>query len=134
MAAIVVQFGLATMPFGMSSRACALTSGTTSGTSGSIRQPEELSITVAPAATIFGECSSEAVFPALTRATSMPDQSAVDVSSTTTSRSPHCRVVPAERAEARNRISPTGKSRSSRRLRMTPPTWPVAPTTAIFMG
>ena len=50
MATMVVQLGLATMPFGMSSRAWALTSGTTSGTSGSMRQADELSITMAPAA------------------------------------------------------------------------------------
>ena len=50
MATIVVQLGLATMPFGIESRASALTSGTTSGTSGSMRQADELSITMAPAA------------------------------------------------------------------------------------
>ena len=44
---------------------------------------------------------------------SRPVGSAVSASSTTTSRSPHVIVVPAERAEAKNRISATGKSRSS---------------------
>src|SRR5438552_2840985 len=46
---MVEQFGLATMPFGMLRSASALTSGTTSGTSGSMRQALELSITTAPA-------------------------------------------------------------------------------------
>ncbi len=49
-AAIVVQFGLAMMPLRTSASACGLTSLTTSGTSGSMRQAEELSTTVAPAA------------------------------------------------------------------------------------
>ena len=37
-------------------------------------------------------------------------------------------VVPAERADAKKRISSNGKSRSMRTLRITPPTCPVAPT------
>ena len=85
MATMVVQFGLATIPFGMSSRARAFTSGTTSGTLGSIRQPDELSTTIAPAATMAGACSSDTARPALRRAMSTSDQSAIAVSSTTTS-------------------------------------------------
>ena len=54
MATMVVQLGLATMPLGMERNAPALASGTTSGTSGSMRQAEELSMTVAPAATSRG--------------------------------------------------------------------------------
>ena len=111
MATMVVQFGLATIPFGMSSRAWAFTSGTPSGTSGSLRPPDELSTTIAPAATMVRACSSDAARPALRRAMSTPDQSAVAVSSTTTSSSNHGRVVPLDRAEARKRISPTGKAR-----------------------
>ena len=79
-------------------------------------------MTVAPAATILGEYSMEAVRPALTRAMSMPDQSAVAVSSTTRSRPAHRSVVPAERADAKNRRFPTGKARSLSRALMTPPT------------
>ena len=41
----------------------------------------------------------------------------------------HGSVVPADLADAKNRISATGKSRSSSRRRMTAPTCPVAPTT-----
>ena len=51
---MVEQFGLATIPFGMLFRAWALTSGTTSGTSGSMRQALELSITIAPARAAMG--------------------------------------------------------------------------------
>ena len=122
MATMVVQLGLATMPMGMSSRAAALTSGTTRGTSGCIRQPDELSMIVAPAAAIFGAYSIEAVLPALSRAMPTPAQSAVAVSSTTTSRPAHSSVLPAERADAKKRMFPTGKERSSRMALMTPPT------------
>ena len=53
-AAIVVQFGFAMMPLGGLIASCGFTSDTTSGTSGSPRQHEELSTTVAPAAATFG--------------------------------------------------------------------------------
>ena len=72
MATIVVQFGLATMPFGIDRSASAFTSGTTSGTSGSIRQADELSITVAPAAATFGASAREVGAPAANRARSRP--------------------------------------------------------------
>jgi hypothetical protein len=72
MAAIVVQLGLATMPLGRSSRAWGLTSETTSGTSGSIRQAEELSTTVAPAAATIGASSLAVPFPAENRTMSRP--------------------------------------------------------------
>ncbi len=47
------QLGTATMPRWPSS-ACSLTSGTTSGTAGSMRKADELSITTAPASTAAG--------------------------------------------------------------------------------
>ena len=72
MAAMVVQFGLATMPFGRVAIACGLTSDTTSGTWGSIRQAEELSITTAPASATRGASASEVVLPAENRAMSRP--------------------------------------------------------------
>src|SRR6185312_10499235 len=46
---IATQFGLATIPFLMWCNWSAFTSGTTSGQSGSIRQADELSTTIAPA-------------------------------------------------------------------------------------
>ena len=128
-AAIVVQLGLATMPLGRSSSSWGLTSDTTSGTSGCMRQADELSMTVAPAAATFSAIARDVVAPAENRAMSMPDQSAVAASSTGMSAPCHGSVRPADRADAKKRMSPTGNSRSASTSRMTPPTCPVAPTT-----
>src|SRR4051812_45900783 len=105
MAAIVVQFGLATMPLGIEPSAWVFTSGaTTNGTSGSIRHAEELSTTSAPAAATFGAYSLDAVAPFENSAICRPLKSAVAVSSTVISPSPQGSVVPAERADAKNRM------------------------------
>jgi hypothetical protein len=101
MAAMVVQFGLAMMPFTASSIACGFTSLTTSGTSGSMRQPLELSMTVTPAAANRGACALERVAPAEKIAMSRPVGSAVDASSMTTSSPFQGSVEPAERADAK---------------------------------
>ena len=130
MAAMVVQLGLAMMPLGRSRSACGLTSLTTSGTSGSLRQAEELSTTTAPAAAKRGACSREAAPPAEKMATSMPLRSAVATSSTSTWAPRKSTTVPALRAEEKKRTERAGKSRSASMARMTRPTWPVAPTTA----
>ena len=53
---------------------------------------------------------------------SSPAGSAVAASSTVTSRSPNGSTVPAERAEAKKRISSIGKPRSSRISRTATPT------------
>ena len=98
---MVVQFGLATIPLGIDRSASALASGTTRGTSGSRRQADELSMTVAPAAASRGASSRETAAGAEHSAKSMPERSAVAASSTVISVSPHGRVEPAERAEAR---------------------------------
>ena len=112
-AAIVVQLGLAMIPLGRLATSSGLTSLTTSGTSGSRRQAEELSITTAPAAATRGANSREVPPPAEKIAISSPAKSAVAVSSTTTSLSPeplfHDNFWPAERAEAKNRTSSAGK-------------------------
>ena len=100
-AAMVVQLGLATMPLGMVSRSSALTSLTTSGTSGSLRQAEELSTTIAPAAATLGASSLEAAPPLENSAMSIPEKSAVAESSTVTSPPAHGSVVPADRADAK---------------------------------
>ena len=63
-AAIVVQFGLAMMPLRASAIDSGLTSDTTSGTSGSMRHADELSMTTAPAAANFGASSLDEVAPA----------------------------------------------------------------------
>ena len=81
-AAIVVQLGFATMPLGIERSACALTSGTTSGTSGSMRQADELSMTMAPAAASRGASSRDEEAPDEASAISMPEQSAGEASST----------------------------------------------------
>ncbi len=115
--------------------ASGFTSETTSGTSGSSRQAEELSMTTAPASANLGACSREVLPPAEKIATSTSASASVGVaatSSTTTSTSPNGRVDPAERADAKKRSSRTGKPRSASRRRSTPPTWPVAPTRATF--
>ena len=73
MATIVVQLGLATMPMGIDSRACGLTSATTNGTSGSRRQPEELSITTAPWEATRSARARLVVAPAENKQTSSPE-------------------------------------------------------------
>ena len=60
------------MPFLMPFSASAFTSGTTSGTSRSMRQALELSITSAPGAAILGDHSFEILPPALIRQMSVP--------------------------------------------------------------
>ena len=52
------------MPLGIDLSACGLTSLTISGTSASMRQAEELSTTIAPAAATLGASAREAVAPA----------------------------------------------------------------------
>jgi hypothetical protein len=118
----VVQFGLAMMPLRASAIASGLTSLTTSGTSGSIRQAEELSTTVTPASAKRGARARDVVAPAENSAMSSPLGSAVLASSTVISRSPYGSSVPADRAEAKKRTSSAGKLRSSRICRMATPT------------
>ena len=72
MATIVVQLGLATMPLGIEWRSAAFTSGTTNGTSSSMRQALELSITIAPAAATLGASSFDVEPPAEKSAMSRP--------------------------------------------------------------
>src|SRR3954470_4732182 len=126
---MVVQFGLAMIRFGAVSASAPLTSATTSGTSGSIRQAKELSMTVTPAAANFGASALDVDPPAEKRAMSSPVGSAVSASSTTTSAPAHGNVLPAERADAKYRISSTGNDRCARMRRIMAPTCPVAPTT-----
>jgi hypothetical protein len=72
----VEQFGFAMMFFLVKpAAASALTSGTISGTSGSIRQAEELSITTVPAAAIFGDHSFDTEPPADIRQISTSEKS-----------------------------------------------------------
>src|SRR3712207_7772439 len=99
---MVVQLGLAMMPLRTSARACGLTSLTMSGTSGSRRQAELLSMTVTPASAYRGACALDVVAPAEKIAMSRPVGSAVEASSTGISPPAHGSVLPADRAEARS--------------------------------
>src|SRR5829696_8179840 len=99
-----------------------------------MRNADELSMTIAPAAAKRGASSRDDVAPAENSAMSRPDGSAVEASSTVISVPFHGNAVPAERADAKKRKSLMGKSRSARMARITPPTCPVAPTTPILMG
>ena len=70
---MVVQLGLATMPFGIERSSSPLTSGTTRGTSGCIRHAELLSITTGPDAATRSAISRLAVAPAENSARSSPE-------------------------------------------------------------
>ncbi len=72
-----------------------------SGTSGSMRHADELSMTSTPAAAKRGACTFDIVAPAEKIATSRPVGSAVAASSTTTSAPFQGSVVPALRSEAK---------------------------------
>ncbi len=78
---IATQFGLAIMPW-CAAMAAAFTSGTTSGTSGRMRNAEELSTTTAPRCAAVGAKRREVAPPAENSAMSMPS-SAASVSSCT---------------------------------------------------
>src|SRR5437588_3031016 len=127
---MVEQFGLATIPFGMLRRASAFTSGTTSGTSGSMRQALELSITIAPARAAIG------LDPRLTDAgvddstMSTPANASGRIGSTVYDLPLNWIDLPALRSEARNLIVRRLNARSMSTCRMLSPTAPVAPTTA----
>ncbi len=98
---MVVQLGFATMPLGIELSAPGFTSATTSGTSGSMRQADELSTTMAPAAATAGARALLVAPPAENSAMSSPLKSAVAASSTVICSSPQGNVVPALRAEAK---------------------------------
>ena len=87
-------------PWGSSASAWAFTSGTTSGTSGSMRQADELSMTIAPAAASRGESSLRGRRARGRERDSMPEKSAVAASSTATG-APSQSSVRARRARGR---------------------------------
>ena len=127
---MVLQLGFAMMPFAGLRPATRFTSGTTNGTSGSIRQALELSMTVAPAAAAAGARSRDAALPALNSATWTPANASGEATVTATSAPRKRRLDPAEREEARRTRRSTGNARSSRIRTISRPTTPVAPTTA----
>src|SRR6188472_4372313 len=108
----------------------ALISGMTSGTSGSIRKAEELSITTAPDFTAIGAYFREMLPPAENSAMSTPWK-ACGVNSSMKIRSPRkSMVLPAERALASALSLPTRKLRLSMVAMNSAPTAPVTPTMA----
>src|SRR6266542_750599 len=127
---MVEQLGLATIPFGMLRRASALTSGTTSGTSGSMRQALELSTTMAPARAARGENSRLTNAGVLDRTTSTPAKASARSGSMGYVLPWNSMDLPALRSEARNLMDRRGNLRSLNTCRMISPTAPVAPTTA----
>ena len=133
MAAIVVQFGLAMIPFAGRIASSGLTSETTNGTSGSIRHAEELSITTPPAAATLGAMIREACLPMEKSARSRPAEIRGFGVLHEDLVIPQGKDRPAERADAKNRSSLIGNRRSSSTRRMTPPTCPVAPKTPTRM-
>ena len=126
----VVQLGFEIIPRERFFVSCGFTSGTTSGTSESIRNAPELSTTTAPRETAIGAHSAETSSGTSNIATSMPSN-ASEVRATTVSSSPRqINFLPALRADAIRRISPQTSVRVERMSSITVPTAPVAPTTA----
>ena len=135
MATIVVQFGLATMPLGIVSRACGV----------DLRHHERHVGVHAPRRRVVDDDRAgrgDRAAPAPARPWRRRRTGRCRGRRSRRWRRPRprsrCRptasVRPAERAEAKRRISSTGKSRSASSLRMTPPTWPVAPNDADTHG
>ena len=108
----------------------ALISGITSGTFGSMRKAEELSITTAPALTAIGANLREMLPPAENSAMSTPSKERSVSSSITTGLPRKATVLPAERALASAFSLPTRKLRRSMVAMNSAPTAPVTPTIA----
>src|SRR5213592_1741062 len=109
---IVEQFGLATMPFGIERSASALTSGTTSGTSGSMRQALELSTTIAPARAAIGLDSRLTDAGVDDNTMSTPANASGRIGSTTYDLPLNWIDLPALRSEARNLMAARLNARS----------------------
>ena len=131
---MVVQLGLAMMPRGRSSASAALHSGTTRGTSLSMRKAEELSIITAPNLVMSAANSFDVPAPAEVKAMSTSLKSSLCWSSFTVYSLPRkVYLVPALRLEPKSRRLSMGKSRSASTRRNSWPTAPLAPTIATFM-
>ena len=92
-----------------------------------MRQREELSTTIAPAAAKRGAHSPEVEPPAENSARSKPW---IDSSLRPCTTRPPSSSRPTERSEANGTISAAGNPRSRSSCSISVPTWPVAPTTA----
>src|SRR6185437_14711475 len=127
--ASVVQFALAMIPLGRLRTCSGLISGTTSGTSGSMRNAPELSTATGPRAAAIGAHSADTSSGTSNIATSTPSNTSGASSRTATSWPRSETVLPADRFEATRRISPQTFLRDESSSHMTVPTAPVAPTT-----
>src|SRR5262245_24718613 len=127
---MATQFGFATIPFLMDFNSSALTSGTTRGTSGSMRQADELSTTIAPCLAAIGLNSLLTLDGVLERTIWTPANASGRRSSTVYRFPANSTGFPALRSEARNLTDFAGKFRSASTRRIKSPTAPVAPTTA----
>src|SRR5260370_19253703 len=99
---MVEQLGLATIPLGMCRSASALTSGTTSGTSGSMRHALELSTTMAPALAAIGLDSRLTDAGVLDSTMSTPANASGRIASIVYDLPLNSMVLPALRSAARN--------------------------------
>jgi len=129
---MVEQLGLAIILSSLVSSS-ALISGTISFLVGSMRQADELSMTVIPASANRGAHSSEVSPPAEKIATSGVRLMASLMPMTFISFSWKINVFPMDFSDATARSSVTGKFLSCNTLSITVPTRPVAPTMATFM-
>src|SRR6266850_7304090 len=98
---IVEQFGFATIPLGIFLSASAFTSGTTRGTSGSMRQALELSTTIAPALAAIGLDSRLTDAGVLDRTISTPANDSGRIGSMTYAFPLNSIFLPTLRSEAR---------------------------------
>ena len=131
---MVVQLGLAMMPRGRLRASAALHSGTTRGTSSSMRKALELSIITAPYFVMSAANSFAVPAPAEVKAMSTSLKSSLCCSSFTVYSLPRkVYWVPALRLEPNSRRLSMGKSRPSRTRRNSWPTAPLAPTIAMFI-
>ena len=131
---MVVQLGLAMMPRGRLRASSALHSGTTRGTSASMRKADELSIITAPYLVMVSAYSLAVPAPAEVKAMSTPLKSSLCWSSRTVYSLPRkVYLVPALRFEPKRRRLSMGNSRSANTRRNSWPTAPLAPTMAIFI-
>ena len=131
---MVVQLGLAMMPRGRFSASSGLHSGTTKGTSASIRNALELSIITAPYFVIVSANSLDVPAPAEVKAMSTPLKSSLCCSSFTSISFPrNVYLRPALREEPNSNSSSIGKFLSSSTRRNSWPTAPLAPTMATFI-
>src|SRR6185369_7024263 len=129
---MVEQFGLA-MTLSFFVNISAFTSGTINGLVGSIRHPDELSITVVPAAANFGAHSSDTDPPAEKRARAGFWEIASAGLFTKNVLPLNSISLPTERSDATGISSVTGNLRSANTWIILVPTRPVTPTTATFI-